>query len=201
MAVRTIGVNGDGARDMNHPARAMRGSRPWVIAALWAVARVWVGWQFLSASLEKIGAPVWTGAHAGMALSGFLAFATSPPMIEGPHPNVLAPYAWTATHLFLPHAAVLSYLVSAGEFFVGAALILGLGTRLAAVGGLFLNAQYMLAGSAGINVPMFAIEMSIAWAGITAGLIGLDAVALPYLKGLYVQYRRRVAREPQRLVA
>lgn len=85
------------------------------VAVFWSVARVWVGWTFLSAGLEKIGSPVWTGKFAGVALHGFLGFSTSPAMTGGPHPQVVGPYAWMATHVFMPHDAVLSYLVTGSE--------------------------------------------------------------------------------------
>lgn len=173
-------------------ASGPRGStRVWVRATLWAVLRIWVGWQFLTAALVKIGDPAWTGAHAGVAVRGFLGFAISPMMTGGPHPNVLAPYAWLTKTVLLTQTPTLSYLVTAGEFLVGAALILGLGTRLAALGGVFLNAVYMFSGSAGLNVPMFAIGLSIVLVGTMAGLIGLDSVALPYLKAWIARLRSR----------
>src|SRR5690348_3831018 len=107
-------------------------TRRWLAGAVWALARIWVGWQFLQAGLEKLGAPAWTGDQAGAAVRGFLGFAASPRMTGGPHPNVLAPYAWLDTHLLLPQAAALSYLVTGAELLIGVTLILGLGTRAAA---------------------------------------------------------------------
>jgi thiosulfate dehydrogenase (quinone) large subunit len=117
-----------------------------------------------------------------MALQGFLQFATSATMTTGPHPSVVGPYVWLTDHLFLPHAAFLSYLVTMGELMVGLGLILGIFTRVASLGGTLLNVNYMLAGSAGLNAPMLPIELSIVLVGTTAGLIGLDAVILPYLR-------------------
>ncbi len=150
----------------------------WVPSLLWAVVRIWVGVEFLQASLEKIGSSVWTGTQAGVAVRGFLGYASSPQATGGPHPEVLRPYAWVSTHLLISHAATLSYLVTAGEFIVGVTLILGLGTRAAALGGAGLNLVYMLSGSAGLNVPMFTIELSILLVGVSAGQIGLDRVVL-----------------------
>jgi thiosulfate dehydrogenase [quinone] large subunit len=164
-------------------------ARRWLAGTLWAVARIGVGWVFLQASLEKIGAADWTGAQAGAAVRGFLGYAASPQMTGGPHPNVLSPYAWLDTHVLLPHAVVLSYMVTCGEFLVGAALILGLGTRAAALMGAFLNIMYLLSGAAGPNVPMLPVELSIVLVGTTAGLIGLDTVLLPHLQRWIVLYR------------
>lgn len=162
--------------------------RAMLTAALWALLRLWVGGEFLTAALSKIGDPAWTGARAGVAVRGFLGFAISPAMTTGPHPDVLLPYVWLTQHVLLAHTATLSYLVTAGEFLVGLALLLGLATRVAAVGGIFLNGVYLLSGSAGLNVPMFSIELAIALVGTTAGVIGLDSVVWPYL-------RRRLARD------
>ncbi len=164
-------------------------ARPWLAGTVWATARIGVGAVFLQASLEKIGAPAWTGAQAGAAVRGFLGYAASPPMTGGPHPSVLGPSAWLDTHVLLPQAVALSYLVTGGEFLVGVALILGLGTRLAALGGAFLNLMYMLGGAAGANVPMLPIELSIVLVGSTAGLIGLDRVVLPHLQRRIVRSR------------
>jgi thiosulfate dehydrogenase (quinone) large subunit len=159
------------------------------VAALWTVARVWVGWTFFTAGLSKIGSPVWTGQHAGVALRGFLGFSASPAMTGGPHPQVMAPYAWMATHVFMPHDTFLSYLVAGSETLVGLALILGLCTRFAALGGALLNINYLLAGSAGVNTPMLIIELSIVLVGVSAGSIGLDAFILPVARGRIVRIR------------
>src|SRR4051794_10301326 len=86
--------------------------REWMTATLWAIARIWVGWQFLTAAFEKLGSSVWTGSHAGTALRGFLGFAMSPQMTRGPHPSVLAPYIWLTEDVFMPNAIALSYLVT-----------------------------------------------------------------------------------------
>jgi thiosulfate dehydrogenase [quinone] large subunit len=176
-------------------------ARQWLAGMLWAVARICVGWVFLQASLEKIGAPEWTGAQAGAAVRGFLGYAASPQMTGGPHPNVLSPYAWLDTHVLLPHAVALSYMVTCGEFLIGVALILGLATRVAALGGAFLNIMYLLSGAAGPNVPMLPIELSIVLVGTTAGLIGLDTALLPYLRRRIALYRGQRAHGRQQDVA
>jgi thiosulfate dehydrogenase [quinone] large subunit len=161
------------------------------LAIFWAVARIWVGWTFFSAGLAKIGDPAWTGKEAGTALHGFLGYSVSPAMTGGPHPQVLAPYSWMATHMFMPHDAFLSYLVSGSETLVGAALILGLCTRFAALGGALLNINYLLAGSAGINTPMLVIELSIVLVGATAGTIGVDAFLMPVVRTQLDRIRER----------
>jgi thiosulfate dehydrogenase [quinone] large subunit len=161
-----------------------RGIAPsdWLTGILWAIVRIWVGWQFLTAGLSKIGTPAWTGAHAGDQIRQLLGVAVSPKMTGGSHPTVLGPYAWMIRHLFLPNAAPLAYLVTAAELVVGIALILGLCTRIAAAGGACLNLLYLLSGSAGVNPLMLSIELAIVLVGATAGLIGLDLFLMPSLR-------------------
>src|SRR5690348_1169007 len=86
--------------------------RQWVSGILWAIARIWVGWQFLDAGLAKLGAPAWTGASAGAQIRQLLGTAISPKMTGGAHPTVLGPYAWAIRNVFLPNAAPLAYLVT-----------------------------------------------------------------------------------------
>jgi thiosulfate dehydrogenase [quinone] large subunit len=159
----------------------------WLAGLLWAIARVWVGWQFLDAGLSKVGAPAWTGASAGAQIRRLLDTAISPKMTGGAHPNVLGPFAWLIRHLFLPNATPLAYLVTAAEMLIGLTLMLGLFTRVAAAGGACLNMIYLLSGSIGVNPPMLAIELAIVLVGTTAGLIGLDLFLVPSLR----QYRAR----------
>lgn len=162
----------------------------WVRATLWLIARLWVGYEFLTAGWSKLfgdEAAAFTGAHAGAGITGFLTYATSTPMAGGAHPSVLPPYVWAAQHLFLPLATPLGYAVAVGETLVGLALILGLVTRFAAFWGAFLNLMFLLAGSTGVNPYMLTIELGILLVGATAGLIGLDYYVLPYLKKAWAE--------------
>jgi thiosulfate dehydrogenase (quinone) large subunit len=71
--------------------------------------------------------------------------------------------------------------VTISELLIGAALILGLFTGLAAIAGLGLNVIYMFSGSAGVN-PAYAIVavfLILAWRN--AGYLGLDRLALPMI--------------------
>ncbi len=165
--------------------------RGWMMGVAWAVLRIWVGYQFLSAGLQKLGNAAWTGSHAGVALSGFLHFATSPVMTTGAHPNVLMPYVWLSHSIFMGQATTLSYLVTTGECLVGIGLIVGVFTRAAALGGALLNINYLLAGSAGLNTPMLVIELSIVLSGTYAGLVGLDTVLLPVIRSQITRFQQR----------
>jgi thiosulfate dehydrogenase [quinone] large subunit len=157
---------------------------------LWFLVRLYLAYEWISAAAEKLGkdSAVWIGPQAGTAIKGFLTFAASPAQTGGDHPSVLGWYAWLINHVFLPNATAFSYMVAFGELAIGIALGIGLFTRFAAFWAAFLNLLFMLAGSTGINPPMFTLEMMILLVGGTAGLFGLDLVVMPLLKKSYSRF-------------
>jgi thiosulfate dehydrogenase [quinone] large subunit len=164
---------------------------------IWLVIRLWVGYEFLTAGWEKItgdGSAVWVGPKAGTAITGFLNGAVA--KSTGDHPAVLGWFADLTKNVFLPNAGILTYMVAYGEVLVGAALILGLFTRFAAFWGAFLNLMFMLAGSTGVNPPMFTLEVFILLVGGTAGLVGLDYFAMPILRSVTKRVFGRKVEQP-----
>lgn len=158
------------------------------MAWVWLVLRVYLGWEWLTAGWEKVTNPdgAWVGAHAGAALTGFLngalkqtAAACDP--AKACHPNVQDWYAWFTTHVALPNVTVFSYLVAYGEVLVGLALILGFLVGISAMCGMFMNLNFMLAGSLSVNATMFVMGLVLTLAWRAAGYIGLDRYALPIL--------------------
>lgn len=141
-------------------------------AWVWLILRVYIGWIWLQAGLEKIKNPVWVGEKAGMAVQGFLAGALA--KATGAHPAVASWYAAFIKDFALPNSTIFSYLVSYGEVAVGIALILGAFTGIAALFGGLMNLNYLLAGTVSINPLMLVgqILLMIAWR--TAGWFGLD---------------------------
>src|SRR6185312_14796905 len=130
---------------------------------VWLVIRLYVGYQWLIAGWEKVMDPLWTGSQAGGALSGFLNGALS--KTAGAHPDVQGWYAWFLQSVVLPHAGLWSHLVAYGELLVGIALILGIFTGIAAFFGLFMNLNYLLAGTVSINPILFVLSIGLimAW--------------------------------------
>lgn len=174
----------------------------WVRATLWLLLRVWVGFQFLDAGVAKLFGDekaAFIGANAGAGIKGMLTGATSVQMTGGAHPAVLAPFVWLAQNVFIPAAPAFSYMVAFGEVLIGLALLVGLFTRFAAFWGAFLNLLFMLAGSSGVNPYMFTIELSILLVGVSAGLLGADAVVLPYVKAEYAKWRAGTLSTPLHL--
>ncbi|HLX59185.1 MAG TPA: DoxX family protein [Ktedonobacteraceae bacterium] len=163
------------------------------IAWLWLIVRLYVGWQWLVAGIEKLtGYSIDIGSfgqhtgnswiftsHPGAALSGFLQGALA--QTTGAHPAVQGWYGWFVQHIALPIAPGLSYAVTFGEILVGLGLILGVLTGIAAFFGLFMNMNYLLAGTVSINPIIGALALFIMLAWRVAGYYGIDRWLLPLL--------------------
>ncbi|MDE2030758.1 MAG: DoxX family membrane protein [Patescibacteria group bacterium] len=151
---------------------------------LWLIARLYVGWEWLQAGLSKFNGQGWIGDGAGNALSGFIKGALSKTV--GEHPDVSGWYGSFLENVVLPHASLWSHLVTYGEILVGVALILGVFTGIAAFFGLFMNLNFMLAGSLSVNPILFTLSIGLVLAWKIAGEIGIDRYLLPAL-GTYWQ--------------
>lgn len=148
-------------------------------AWFWLVVRVYVGYAWLMAGWHKVGDPAWTGENAGAAVSGFVQGALS--KTTGAHPDVQGWYAWFLENVVLENAALWGQMIAWGELLVGIALILGLLTGIAAFFGLFMNLNFMLAGTVSTNPVLFTLSILLVLAWRVAGYIGLDRYVLPKL--------------------
>lgn len=150
-------------------------------AWLWLVVRIYLGYEWLSAGWEKFTDPggVWVGAKAGSALTGFAQGALG--KATGAHPQVQDWYAGFLRDFVVPNASLFAHLVTYGEILVGLGLIVGALTGIAAVFGIVMNANYLLAGTVSTNpiLAFLAIFIVLAWRN--AGWIGLDRWLLPLL--------------------
>lgn len=144
----------------------------------WLIVRLYVGWEWISAAWEKVTNPAWTGSGAGTALAGFVQGALG--KAAGDHPDVQSWYAVFLKTTILTHPVVWSYVVSYGELFVGIALIIGAFTGIAAFFGLFMNLNYLLAGTVSINPVLFTLAIGVILAWRVAGYIGVDYWLLPW---------------------
>jgi thiosulfate dehydrogenase (quinone) large subunit len=158
---------------------------------LWLPLRVWLGWQWLESGWGKMSNPAWT--QTGEAIKGFWTSAVSIPETGRP------PIAFEWYRQFLQ--AMLnaqawpwfSKLVVAGELLVGAALILGAFTGIAAFVGGFMNWNFMMAGSASVNPMFFVLSVGLILAWKVAGHFGLDYFLLARLG---TPWRDRAAESP-----
>jgi thiosulfate dehydrogenase [quinone] large subunit len=151
------------------------------LAPLWAIIRLYLGYEWFMAGWGKLTNPagVWVGAKAGTAVAGFIQGALA--KTSGDHPDVSGWYATFLQQVALPNAVLFSYLVTFGELLVGVALILGLLTGFAAFFGGFMNASYLFAGTVSINPLLLILAILIVLACRVAGYCGLDRWALPLL--------------------
>lgn len=151
------------------------------MSPFWTIVRVYLGWQWLEAGLGKLDGsePGWVGAKAGTGMAGFVARALK--ATTGAHPSVQPYYAWFLQHVVQPNVVSWSYAIAIGETLVGLGLIVGLFTGIAAFFGGLMNANYLLAGAVSTNPAMFILATGVVLSWKIAGLIGLDAIALPWL--------------------
>lgn len=173
-------------------------------AWIWLIARLWLGWEWLSAGWGKvfggnITIRVWEWGDAQYALTGdanvgwvraegdvgvgdsVAGFADRAIQAsEGPHPDVA--FGWYVTFLEFVRDTAHPWLgpaVAIGELTLGILLILGLFTGIAAVLGAVLNFSFVFAGSAGVNPAMILVSIFLVLAWRNAGWYGLDRWLLP----------------------
>jgi thiosulfate dehydrogenase [quinone] large subunit len=149
-------------------------------AWLWAVVRIYLGYQWIEAGLHKITGGGWI--DGGTALKGFWTKAAAIPAAPA-KPAIT--YDWYRAFIqFMLDNGWYSWfapLVAFGEFMVGAALILGAFVGIAAFFGALMNWNFIMAGSASTNplLLMLGIFLVLAWK--VAGWYGLDRYLLPLL--------------------
>ncbi len=174
---------------------------PKMTAFFWLIARLYLGCIWFVSGIGKVfgdGNAVWVGADAGKVVTGVLkgaiaksALAPGFDPIKTPHPAVQEWYATLARDVFLPNAALISYMVAFGELLVGIALIVGIFTRFSALMGVVMALSLFLAGQASILPQLLTIGLVIALVGKNAGYYGLDYIIRPIEREVARQFARR----------
>ena len=141
--------------------------------------RLYAGWEWLQAGVEKVGNDAWTGAHAGAAIRGFVSGALH--KTGGTHPDVAGWYAAFLRDAVLPHASAWAHLVAYGEVLVGLGLVFGVLAGFAAFFGSLMNVNYLLAGTISSNPILFVLSTWLVLAWRVAGWYGVDRWLLPRL--------------------
>ena len=90
-------------------------------------------------------------------------------------------YAWFLENVVQPNAGLFATLVALGELAAGLGLLVGLLTGIAAFGGVFMNANFVLAGVLGSNPLLIILGVLVALAWRNAGWIGLDRWFMPWI--------------------
>ena len=159
-------------------AQSLFNSPKW--AWLWVIARIYVGYAWLTSGIGKLSNPAWT--QTGEALKGFWERAVAIP--DAPARPLIA-FDWYRGFLqsMIDAGAYtwFSKIIYIGEILIGVALILGLFTGIAAFFGGFMNWNFMMAGSASTNPVLFTLSILLVLAWKTAGWWGLDRFVLPAL--------------------
>jgi thiosulfate dehydrogenase [quinone] large subunit len=159
-------------------AVSLFGNTRW--AWLWLIARLYVGYSWITSGLGKLSNPAWV--QTGEALKGFWQKAAAVP--DAPARPAIA-FEWYRSFIqFLLDSGSYTWfakLITAGEILIGLALILGFFTGIAAFFGGFMNWNFMMAGSASINPMLFSLSILLILAWKTAGWWGLDRWLLPLL--------------------
>ncbi|OHA27233.1 MAG: DoxX family protein [Candidatus Taylorbacteria bacterium RIFCSPHIGHO2_02_FULL_46_13] len=146
-------------------------------AWLWLVIRVYVGYEWFVAGYAKASDPAWVGASAGAPINGFLKGALA--KTAGAHPDVQGWYAAFLQNFVVPHPHAWSLVVAYGELLVGVALIIGALTGIATFFGLFMNLNYLLAGTVSTNPILFTLSIGLILAWRISGYIGADYYLIP----------------------
>ncbi|OGZ58579.1 MAG: hypothetical protein A3B96_04015 [Candidatus Spechtbacteria bacterium RIFCSPHIGHO2_02_FULL_43_15b] len=146
---------------------------------VWLIARVYLGWGWLSAGWEKIsgkGANPW-GPESVLAFWQRVVEVPEPPA----HPEIV--YGWYRGFIqLLMEVNAQTWFaptVAWGEFLVGMLLILGAFVGIAATAGAFMNLNFMLSGVASVNPIMYSLAIILILSWKTAGWWGLDRWLLP----------------------
>lgn len=127
--------------------------------------RIFIGIGWLSAFAGKAVDPGW---RDGTSLSGFLGYQLQAAV------GILPSYQVLMSDLFLPHAALLGWIIMLGEVLVGVAILTGSLTNAALLGGIFMNINFLLAGVPDPNVFYIVIQMVLIMAG-AGSVLGVDA--------------------------
>ena len=160
-------------------ARGLFASRNPVSGTFWLIVRVLLGWQWLDSGIGKLGS--YGPWRSGAAVQGFAKGALG--NMSGAHPSVIGgTFGWNKA--WLQYVADSGYrwigpVIPFVEVTIGALLVLGLFTGVAAAVGLLMNVSFLFGGSAGVN-PAFALTagaLIAAWR--VAGYYGLDNWVLP----------------------
>jgi len=172
------------ARELQDPSWFRRIFSDTRMAPLWAIARMYLGYQWLLAGWHKMwGEDRWINlpGQDGLPLRGFWERVTAIPEEGSP----AIKYDWYRDFLkyMLDHEwySWFSWVIAFGEVLAGVALIVGAFTGIAALAGATMNFNFMLAGSASTNPVLFVLAILIMFGWKVAGWMGVDRWLLPAL--------------------
>ncbi len=152
-------------------------------SALWFTVRMYLGFTWLVAGIEKFQSPAWIN---GTALKGFWSRAAAPPA-DPAHAAVAFEWYRNLLAFMVQNGwyGWFNWVVMFGETLIGIGLLVGGLTGIAAFFGALLNFSFGLAGSAGVNPLLLVLAIMVVWAWKVSGFYGLDRLLLPGLGTFY----------------
>ena len=145
---------------------------------VWLVLRIWVGYQWIDASLHKVTSPDWVST--GNALKGFWASAVT--VKNGTGPIAFGWYRDFLNYLLNTQAYTwFGKLVAYGELLIGIGLVVGAFVGIAAFFGALMNFNFIMAGSASTNGLLLLAALLLVMAWKIAGYIGADYFLLRFV--------------------
>ena len=147
---------------------------------LWLFLRIWLGWQWIQASMHKISDPAWV--VTGAALKGYWMNAVKIPAAPA-HPAITFDWYRAFLQMMLDGQAYTWFakLVAYGELVIGIGLIVGAFVGVAAFFGGLMNWNFMMAGSASTNPLLFLVAVVLILAWKVAGYYGADYFLLNWI--------------------
>ncbi len=130
-------------------------------------ARVFIALGWLRACAEKIADPKWS---SGETLRVFL--ESQQALIPFPF------YSYLVQHIFLQHLQETAFVVLLGQWLVGLGILFGAWTRVALLGGIFMNLNFMFIGRPDPNVFYSLIQWILLIARADR-VMSLDAILKP----------------------
>jgi thiosulfate dehydrogenase [quinone] large subunit len=162
---------------VNDPARWRLLMGNVYFALIWLPLRLFVGREWFSNGAAKITDQAWMGS--GETLRTFWAKAVVVP--EGERPPITYDWYRNFIQYMLDNGwyTWFAKIIAVGEFVVAVGLIVGALAGLVAFVGIFMNFNYLLAGSASTNPVLITIGIFLVMAWAIAGYWGLDRWLLP----------------------
>ena len=154
-------------------------------SVIWLIARLWLGWQWIEASLHKLSSPDWM--VTGNALKGFWMGAVQIP--EQGRPPIAFDWYRNFIQFMLDTQAYTWFakFVAVSELLFGIALIAGIFVGATAFFAGFMNWNFIMAGSASVNGVFFGLAVLLVLAWKIAGYLGADYFLLPRIADLWLK--------------
>jgi thiosulfate dehydrogenase [quinone] large subunit len=148
------------------------------MAWFWLIVRLYLGYEWISASLHKM-TPEWL--NGGAALKGFWTNAIKIP--ETGKPPIAFDWYRSFIAFMLDSGAYVWFakVIAFGELLIGIGLIVGAFVGIAAFCGALLNWNFIMAGAASTNAVLFTLAILLMLAWKIAGYYGVDYYLLPLL--------------------